>query len=147
MSENPSGGERRIRALVADDAPRMLEMLCEFLETLGPIDVVSKARDGREVIQQVEALRPDLVVMDYQMPETSGLEALVILRRRHPRVRFIMVTVHDSPEVREACLAHGADGFVSKSRVYHELRGEVQRWLDRGAQGRGSLPSSSEGRR
>jgi len=105
-------------------------MLCEFLETLGPIKVVGTASDGRQAIERVDALEPDLVLLDYQMPETSGLEALLTLRRRHPQVRVIVVTVHDTPEVREACLACGADGFVSKTRVYSELPGEIRRWLD-----------------
>lgn len=129
VSVMPSDTVKRFRALVADDAPWLLEILSEFLETLGPIDVVGTARNGREAVEQVEALDPDLLLLDYEMPELTGLDALLILRHRHPRLRIIMITVYETVEVRETCLAHGADAFLAKARVFDELPGEIQRWL------------------
>lgn len=67
------------------------------------------------------------LVLDYQMQGMSGLEATIALRERHPRLRVIIVTIHDSPELRLASIAGGAHGFVTKKKLYQDLRAEIVR--------------------
>lgn len=124
---NMGRGEKRMRTLVVDDSPLFLQTICSFLESLETIEVVGSVMNGRQALEQAEALQPDLVLMDLQMPEMNGLEATLQLRRLSPSTRIIIVSMHDSPEVRSACQAAGAHGSVPKQRMYQELPAEIRR--------------------
>ncbi len=91
--------KKRIRTLVVDDSPRARHAVCYFLETQKEIQVVGTAPDGRQALEQIETLRPDLVLMNIQMPEMNGWETTEHLRARFPKTRVIMITLHDGPEV------------------------------------------------
>ena len=106
-----------IRTLVVDDSPAALHSICGFLKLQPNIDIVGTATDGRQGLASAHALRPDLVLIDVQMPVMNGIEATVRLRRDLPATRIIMVTVHDTPEVRQACRECGADGFIAKEHL------------------------------
>ena len=119
--------QETIRALVVDDSLVALRAICAMLRSRGTISVVGTARNGRDAVSKAGLLRPDLILMDMEMPGVKGLEATSWLRKRFPAIRIIVVTVHDSPEVQEACEAADADGFVSKSRIHAELFSEIDR--------------------
>ncbi len=121
----------RIRTLVVDDSPNARHAICYFLETQDKIEIVGIASDGRQAIDQVEALRPDLVLMDMQMPEMNGLEATSQLRKRFPDIKVVIVTLYDSPESRTACRDSGAHGFVAKNRLHQDLPDEIHRIFGR----------------
>ncbi len=127
-----SKGKKRIQILVVDDSPLALQTTCSFLETQPTIEIVGTARDGRQALEQVETLRPDLVLMDIQMPEMNGLEATRQLRSHSPGTRVILVTSHDTQEARSAALASGAHGFVPKDRLHKELAAEIRRFFPDG---------------
>lgn len=110
-----------IRTLVVDDSPAALHSICYFLKLLSNVTVVGTATDGREGLASAHALHPDLVLIDVQMPGMNGIEAASQLKRDLPATRVIMVTVHDSPEVRLACRQCGADGFIPKEHLNEEL--------------------------
>lgn len=110
-----------IRTLVVDDSPAALHSICYFLKLRPNITVVGTATDGREGLASAYALHPDLVLIDVQMPGMNGIEAASQLKRDLPATRVIMVTVHDSPEVRLACRQCGADGFIPKEHLNEEL--------------------------
>lgn len=122
-----AANEKTIRALVVDDSPVALRAICAMLRSRGAISVVGTARNGRDAVSKAKALHPDLILMDMEMPGVKGLEATSWLHKRLPATRIIVVTVHDSPEVQEACKAADADGFVSKSRIHAELFSEIER--------------------
>ena len=113
--------ETPVRTLVVDDSPVALHSICSVLRDLPGIKVVGTAGDGREAVALALALKPDLVLLDVQMPLVSGLEAVPQLRHDLPQARIVMVTVHDTPEVRQACNERGAHGFVAKEHVDEEL--------------------------
>ena len=110
-----------IRTLVVDDSAAALHSISYFMKLRPHIEVVGTATDGREGLACARALHPDLVLLDVQMPLMNGIEAAAQLRQDLPATRIIMVTVHDSPEVRAACYASGADGFVAKQHMDEEL--------------------------
>ena len=110
-----------IRTLVVDDSPAALHSICYFLRLQPNITVVGTATDGREGLASAYALHPDLALIDVQMPVMNGIEAAARLRQDLPATRIIMVTAHDSPEVRQACRASGADGFIAKEHLDEEL--------------------------
>ncbi len=112
---------RPIRTLVVDDSASALHSICCFLKLQPDIDIVGTATDGCQGLASAHALHPDLVLMDVQMPVMNGIEAALRLRQDLPATLIIMVTVHDTPEVRHACREAGADGFVAKEHLDEEL--------------------------
>jgi len=120
-------GEKRIQTLVVDDSQEMLKVICTFLKTLEFLSVEATAENGEKALQLVESLRPDLVLMDLQMPVMDGLEATRRIRQRFPDVRVILVTLHENPDVRPACEAAGAHGYVPKRRLVKDLAAEIRR--------------------
>ena len=116
-----------IRVLVADDSPPARGVIRALLASLQEVEMVGLASDGEEAVAQAEALRPDLILMDLQMPKLDGLRATRMVRKHLPGVRVVVVTVNYGPEVQQTCLAGGADGFVAKDRLYQDLFAEIRR--------------------
>lgn len=121
---------RSVRTVVVDDSSTFLRSLCSFLRDIQSIQVVGAADSAQEAFDVVEQLKPDLVLIDLQMPGMNGLEATALFRRRYPQMRVIMVTMHDTPELRQASLEKGAHGFVAKNRLGQELPGILERVFD-----------------
>ena len=119
--------QRRVRALVVDDSPLARDAIRLLLESRQEVEVVGFAGDGEEALVQAEALCPDLVLMDIQMPKLDGLRATRMVRSSFPGMRVIIVTVNHGPEVQQTCLINGADGLVVKDRLYQDLFAEIRR--------------------
>lgn len=117
---------QRIRTLVVDDSSISRKTICAFLEDEKSVEIVGTAFSGDQALDEVETLRPELVLLDVQMPAMNGLEVTEQLRKRFPSTRVILLSVDDSQEVRMSCEASGADGFVSKSQL-PELSREIRR--------------------
>jgi len=105
---------RSIRVLIADDHRLMREGTGALLAEDPRIDVVGLARDGREVIDLAEALRPDVVLLDLNMPGLGGMEACALLRRRAPDSHVLMLTVSEHQNDLYAALRVGAAGYLLK---------------------------------
>lgn len=110
-----------VRILIAEDNPLTAQLLQEFLSSRPGLEVVQIASNGREAVELSGRLQPHLVLMDVEMPEMNGLEATRRLRARQRGTRVIIVSVHDTHEVRRAARESGAEAFVSKARLVHEL--------------------------
>ena len=109
MSSKPV---RRIRVLIADDRPWARAGLRALLSTRSEIEVVGEAADGREALGLVEVQRPDVVLLDAQMPVLDGLETTRLIKARWPEARVIVLTMHAA--YRSEALAAGADRFLVK---------------------------------
>lgn len=131
--ESHSGNS--IRTLVVDDSPMAINAISALLKSRQGIEVVGFAVDGEEGLSRAEDLRPDLILMDLQMPKLDGLSASRLIRGRLPGVRIIVVTVNHGKEVRQQCMSGGADGFVVKDRLYQELFNEIRRVFEPDMQG------------
>ncbi|MBF6591560.1 MAG: response regulator transcription factor [Ktedonobacterales bacterium] len=103
-----------IRILVADDHPIVRDGLIAILSTQPDFALVGTAADGREVVRQVEALRPDVLLLDLAMPEIDGVEALGHVRLRSPETRVIVFTAFDTDERILAAVRAGAQGYLLK---------------------------------
>ena len=103
------------RILIADDSSVLRQILVDRLNGLEDMEVVGEAADGIEAIDRAEAVQPDVVVLDLQMPRMSGLEALRALRQRLPEAHIVVLTNHADPIYRRTCLAAGASRFLDKS--------------------------------
>ena len=112
---------------MADDSPQARSAISRLLQSLPGIDVIALASDGKEAVLLAASSNPDLILLDLQMPGMNGLEVLRALRDRNLLARIIMVTLHDSPEIRAECRQGGTDGFVAKSDLAHDLPKEIAR--------------------
>ena len=103
-----------MRVLIVDDSPRFVAAITRFLSSVLQLEVVGHARSGREAIDEVARLHPDVVLMDWMMPEMDGLEATRRIKRGMRPPQVIIVTLNDGTEYRRQAQLAGADGFVCK---------------------------------
>lgn len=116
-----------IRVVIADDARSARESLVLLLHTYPGLEVVGVAENGLEAILQVEALRPDLVILDLDMPVQGGLSAAREIRSRHRAIRILMISIHESLVWEEASRLAGADEFLSKPALPLRLGAAIER--------------------
>jgi CheY-like chemotaxis protein len=120
---------QRVRALVVDDFVSMQQALAVCLQALPGIEVVGTALNGKEALEKVPILKPDLAIVDLQMPVMDGFQLMRHLRRDYPQIRLIAVCVHGSAAIEQEALAAGAHAFVSKSAIPLELVSKVEALL------------------
>ncbi len=114
-----------LRILIADGSELYREMLRLVLEALPRLKVLATVGDGCQALQMVAALRPDLLLIDLDLPGINGLHSAALTRQCHPATRVIIIAPDDSEELRETCLSQGADGFLSKRRLATDLKREI----------------------
>jgi DNA-binding NarL/FixJ family response regulator len=110
-----------IRILLVDDHKLMREGLRALLHGVPDIEVVGQASDGREALDLVRTLTPDVVVMDIAMPELNGVEATRRIRAEHAGVKVIALSTHADKRYVHHMLEAGAIGYVLKIAAYDEL--------------------------
>lgn len=120
-----------IRMLLAEDHTIVRKGLRSLLDGAGGIQVVGEAADGREAVDKVRHLLPDVVVMDIAMPGLNGLEATRQIRKQFPKVKVLILTMHADEEHILQILQAGASGYVVKQDAPEELVSAVQT-VDRG---------------
>ncbi len=112
---------KRLRLLLCDDDSQMLSFLQSVLEL--EYTVIGTAEDGQALIAAAQALRPDLVLTDIQMPKMDGIEAVHELRRTLPDCHVIFHTSREEPEVMAAAFSAGAAGYLIKGSLASLLSG------------------------
>ena len=112
----------RLRTLVVDDSLTILHAICSLLEHHRIVEVIGRAKSGREAIGKVTDLRPDLVLMDADMPGMSGLRAAILVSQTSPRTRTVVMSMDATPQFRRACTDCGASAVIYKPRFLAELR-------------------------
>ncbi len=116
----------KIRLLVADDHPMLREGLVAVLGTQPDFDVVGEAADGSEVVRLAEKLRPDVILLDLEMPNVDGVAALERLRDAGSEVRAIVFTAYDTDERILGSLRAGARGYLLKGASRQEIFGAIR---------------------
>ena len=111
----------RIRILVADDHPMLREGLIAVLSTQQDLEVVGEAADGSEVVRLADSLKPDVILLDLEMPELSGVAALEKLRDAGSTARTIIFTAYDTDERILGALRAGARGYLLKGAARTEI--------------------------
>ena len=111
----------RIRILAVDDHPIVREGIAALIAIQPDMILVGQASDGREAIQQFRTHRPDVTVMDLQMPEMNGLDALIAIRNEFPDAKIIMLTTYKSDTQIIRALKAGAQGYLLKNALHKEL--------------------------
>ena len=110
-----------VRIVIADDHEIFRRGLRSLLESHSDWQVCGEAVNGREAIEKVRELKPDVVVLDVTMPQVNGLEAAREIRRIVPESKVVILSQHEPALMRQSALAAGAGAYVTKSEVSREL--------------------------
>ena len=113
--------DSKIRVLVVDDHPVLRDGVAAILENQTDMTMVGEARDGGEAVERFRALRPDVTLMDLQMPGMNGLDAIIAIRSEHPSARIIVLTTYAGDVQAVRALKAGATGYLLKSSLRTEL--------------------------
>ena len=117
MSTDPS----LIRVLAVDDHPVFRQGIAGLIDGQLDLRLVGEASNGREAIQQFRALRPDVTLMDLQMPEMNGIDAISAIRGEFPEARIIVLTTYAGDVQALRAMKAGARGYLLKNLLYKEL--------------------------
>ena len=121
-----SEGAVKIRVLVVDDHPLVREGITRQIELESDMTLVAEASNGREAIQQFREHRPDITLMDLQMPEMGGLDALIAIRNEFPGARILVLTTYKGDVQIMRALQAGARGYLLKNSLNEELMGAIR---------------------
>lgn len=111
----------KIKVLVADDHPVVREGLRTMLETEDDIEVVGQAEDGVDLVQKARELKPDVILVDLQMPRLSGVEAIRRIKAEKPDTNIIILTTYDYDEYIFDGISAGARGYLLKAIPREDL--------------------------
>jgi two-component system NarL family sensor kinase len=127
-----SSSDMRRRILIADDHEVMRRGVRGLLESHDEWTVCGEAFEGREVVVKSRELRPDLIIMDINMPGLTGIDAAQQIRKENPSAKILFFSVHESAQTVREVVNAGAQGYVAKSRAGHDLVDAVRNVLDGG---------------
>ncbi|MGZ4828963.1 MAG: response regulator transcription factor [Candidatus Angelobacter sp.] len=119
----------RKRTLVVDDSETILHAICTLLEHHDILEVAGRAESGTQTLDAVLDLKPDLVLMDADMPGMSGLRTALLLSQLSPTTEIILMSMDTSPQFRAACAGCGAKAVIYKPRFLLELSALLERPL------------------
>ena len=131
----------QIRVVIADDHPMVAQGIQSVLEEHEELEVVGVVHNGRSVIDQLHTLRPDVILMDLNMPDVNGLSATEMVLEQRPETRVLILTMHDNPEYISSALSHGAKGYILKDVPTEEIKQAIdavmrgEQYLCTGAEG------------
>jgi DNA-binding NarL/FixJ family response regulator len=111
----------KVRVLVADDHHVVRRGLIFFLKTQQEIEIAGEAKDGLEAVEQTGRLKPDIVLMDLDMPNMNGIEATRLIKQKHPETRVLMLTSFSDQDHVIPALEAGASGYQLKDIEPDEL--------------------------
>lgn len=123
---NSSDNGTVIRIMVVDDHPSMRMGLIALIQGQNDMDVVAEASNGEEAVIVYEDTLPDVVLMDLQMPEMNGIEALMLIRKKFPEARIIILSTFDWDEDIHLAIQSGAKSYLLKDASIEEIAGVIR---------------------
>ncbi|MFK3663857.1 response regulator [Ochrobactrum teleogrylli] len=113
--------ECKIRVLLVDNHPLVLDGLRAVLETYDDIEIAGAASNARLALDRAQTAKPDVVLMDINMPLLNGIDAIELFKRQLPGTRILMLSMHDSREYISTSIMRGASGYVLKDVSTSEI--------------------------
>lgn len=114
-----------VRVIIVDDVPEVRQELRTLLALSGGLEIVGEAADGLQAYRLCKTLRPDVVLMDLEMPLLDGFEATRLIKSGSPRCRVIALTIHSSDDERRQAFESGVDSFIVKGAALGELTAAI----------------------
>ena len=124
-------GTAALRILMVDDHPLVRQGMRGVVEGFENMRVVGEAADGQEAVQLAESLRPDVIIMDVNMPRMDGIEATRAIKRANPQITVIGLSVHNSEQVEAAMKAAGAASYLTKDAAPEQLYSAITSALEK----------------
>lgn len=121
---------KKQRILIVEDHTLLRAGLKALLTQDPDIEIVGEADNGRDAVQAIGTLAPNLVLMDLSMPGMNGIEAIRDIKRRYPETRVLVLTIHKTDEYIHESLRAGADGYILKDATHDELRVAIRSVLN-----------------
>jgi DNA-binding NarL/FixJ family response regulator len=115
-----------IRVIVADDHNLVREGICALLEKAGGFEIIGEAEDGRDAVEMVQRLKPDVVVMDIAMPRRNGIQAVEQIRAMGLPTKMVILSMYSDEVLVRQALQKGARGFLLKGSFKEELLLAIQ---------------------
>jgi two-component system, NarL family, response regulator NreC len=112
---------KRTRILICDDHTLFVEGIKAMLRNESSLEIVGEARDGRQAVELVKELKPDLLLMDVSMPDLNGFDATQRVHELDPNIKVLILTMHDEEELVARCLEAGAAGYIIKDAPASQL--------------------------
>jgi two-component system, NarL family, nitrate/nitrite response regulator NarL len=116
-----AGTTAKVRVVVADDHPVYREGVVRALNASGSVQVVGEAEDGATALQLIKAVRPDVALLDFQMPGMDGSQVAAAVHRDELPTRVLLLSAHDESAIVYEALQHGAAGFLPKESTRTEI--------------------------
>jgi DNA-binding NarL/FixJ family response regulator len=110
-----------IRVLIVDDHPLVRDGIAALLERQDDMDAVGEAENGTEAVAMFAALKPDVTLMDVQMPGSNGIEAIEAIRRTAPQARILVLTTYPGDAQAVRAIRAGASGYLLKNSIRKDL--------------------------
>jgi DNA-binding NarL/FixJ family response regulator len=126
-----AGETKPIRVLLCDDHALFRRGLRSMLALEEDMQIVGEAADGQEAQELAAELTPDVVLLDINMPRVTGIQAAQELRRAHPKLGIVMLTMFAEDEIIEQAMAAGADGYLRKDTPFDDLVATVRATVER----------------
>ncbi|MES9843571.1 MAG: response regulator transcription factor [Candidatus Sedimenticola sp. PURPLELP] len=118
------------KIIIVEDHTILRAGLTALLSSNPEFEIVAEADNGKDAILRAGEYRPDLIIMDLNMPGLSGMDAISEIKNRYPEIKILVLTVHKEEEYVLTCLERGASGYVLKDATHTELMAGAQMVLD-----------------
>lgn len=116
-----------INVMITDDHKMLREGIKQLLEFDSEIDVIAQASDGKETLEKVFEVKPDVLLLDINLPDTTGVQLLKEIKRKTKKIKILMLTVHNEMEYLLECLDNNADGYILKDSDSSELINAIKK--------------------
>lgn len=118
--------KRAVRVFIADDDDLIRMTMGAVCSSISGIELVGEAGDGEELLEKFAKLRPDVVLLDINMPKLAGTEALAKLKQADPDVTVVMLTAQSDAATVKKCIVGGASSYVLKSNPADQIRATIR---------------------
>jgi len=116
----------KIKLLIVDDLDHVRQGLITLLNLSEDLEIIGEAVNGFEAIGMALVLSPDVILMDYEMPKLDGIEAAKIVKKHNPDIQIVMISIHDSLELKNKAIEVGVAAYENKATPVDELMNKIR---------------------
>ncbi len=122
--------KKKIRVMLVDDHPLVRRGLAELISDEPHLEVCAQVASAENALEEIDRVKPDLVIVDVTLPGMNGVELIKRLRSRYPRIIMLVTSMHDESLFAERCLRAGANGYVNKEEATDKVVDAINRVID-----------------